>query len=171
MRAILERRSVRRYTSTPISKQAIDQLLDAAIWAPSGSNAQTWRFVVVRDAGRIRDLRIVSPGLPGPPPCVLVISQDMRKASERGRRLGIERLVYFDSAMAAQNIMLAAHDLGLGSCVVASFHGKAVQGLLALPRDVKPILLVALGWPAEQPLALPRLRKEVLFNERYGIPY
>ncbi|MFC2105330.1 nitroreductase family protein [Candidatus Bipolaricaulota bacterium] len=168
--AIQTRRSVRRFTEETLEQQAVDQLLDAARWAPSGGNAQTWRFIVVRDRARIRQLRVVSPGLPGPPPCVLVICQDMDEAGDRGARLGIDRLVLFDAAMAAQNVLLAAHDLGLGSCVVASFHKNAVQQLLDMPEYVEPMLLIALGWPDELPVP-PRRREEVVFRERYNIPY
>ena len=149
-----------------MEQQAVDQLLDAARWAPSGGNAQTWRFIVVRDRARIRQLRVVSPGLPGPPPCVLVICQDMDEAADRGARLGIDRLVLFDAAMAAQNVLLAAHDIGLGGCVVASFHVKAVQELLRMPDRIEPVLLVAVGWPDERPEP-PRRREKVVFFERF----
>jgi len=166
-RAIHERRSVRRYATTPIEEEVIVRLIDAATWAPSGGNAQTWRFVVIRDAERVRSLRMVSPGLPGPPPCVVAICQDVKAASQRGERLAAERLIYFDSAMAAQNLLLAAHDLGLGSCVVASFHSEAVRMLLRLPDHIEPILLVSLGWPLEEPEAPPRMQEGVIFHERY----
>ena len=168
--AILERRSVRRYTAEPVERRTVDQLLDAAKWAPSGGNAQTWRFIVVRNPERVRDLRVVAPGLPGPPPCVLVICQDMDEAAKSGRQLGVDRLVFFDTAMATQNVLLAAHDIGLGSCVVASFHRDAVQQLLDMPEHVEPMLLIALGWPDEFPVP-PRRQEAVVFRERYNIPY
>lgn len=168
IRAIHERRSVRRYASTSVQEELITRLIDAATWAPSGGNAQTWRFVVVRDRERIRDLRMVSPGLPGPPPCVVVICQDVEAASGKQARLGTERLILFDSAMAAQNLLLAAHDLGLGACVIASFHSEAVRMLLGMPDHVEAILLVSLGWPLEEPEAPPRAKEGLVFYEHYG---
>jgi nitroreductase len=167
MQAIRGRRSVRHYTEQPLDDRTVDRLIDAAIWAPSGGNAQTWRFCVVRNPDSIGGLRMVAPGLPGPPPCVLVICQDMTAAWECGRTLASQRLAFLDAAMAAQNVLLAAHDMGLGSCAVASFHAGAVCKLLGIPEGVEPILLVALGWPDEKPDPPPRRREEVVFYERF----
>jgi len=94
----------------------------------------------------------------------------MDEAAKSGRQLGVDRLVFFDSAMATQNVLLAAHDIGLGSCVVASFHRNAVQRLLDMPEYVEPMLLIALGWPDEFPVP-PRRQEAVVFRERYNIPY
>jgi nitroreductase len=166
--AIRGRRSTRRFGDEPVDARDVEQLIEAGIWAPSGGNAQTWRFIIVRDEERIGKLRMVSPGLPGPPPCVMAICQDMELAERRGARLGREKLTLFDSAMAAQNVLLAGHALGLGTCVVASFHGRAVKDILGIPAEVEPILLVAVGRPAEVPAAPERRREEVVFYEAYG---
>ena len=64
-------------------------------------------------------------------------------------------------------MLLAAHDMDLGSCAVASFHAAAVRKLLGIPESVEPILLVALGWPDETPDAPPRRHEEVVFYERF----
>ena len=167
--AIRGRRSIRRFLEEPVGAADIERLIEAAVWAPSGGNAQTWRFVVVRDVKRIRRLRVVSPGLPGPPPCVIVICQDLELAEQRGARLGRERIALFDSAMAAQNLLLAAHAMGLASCVVASFHAGGVQEILDLPSGVEPILLVAVGRAAgPEPASPARQVGEVTFHETYG---
>jgi nitroreductase len=166
--AIRGRRSIRRYQDEPVSVTHVTALIDAALSAPTGGNAQTWRFVVVQDADRVRRLRMASPGMPGPPPCVIAICQDVDLAERRGGRLGRERLALFDSAMAAQNILLAAHAVGLGACVVASFHGRAVKDSLELPAGVEPILLVTVGRPAEAPAAPARKGEEVVFHETYS---
>ncbi len=166
--AIRERRSVRRYAEREVSEDHVRQLIDAAMWAPSGGNAQTWRFVVVRDQRRIRQLRVVSPGLPGPPPCVVALCQDTDAAAKKGARLGAAQLIYFDTAMAAQNILLSAHELGLGACVVASFHRDGISRCLRLPPHIAPVLLVAVGWPAEAPRAPERKRHTIAYAEEYG---
>jgi len=166
--AIRGRRSIRRYLDEPISAANVEQLIDAALWAPSGGNAQTWRFVVVEEAERIRRLRMVSPGMPGPPPCVIIVCQQMKLAEHLGSTLGREKLALFDSAMAAQNIQLAAHALGLGACVVASFHVGAVQDVLELPAEIEPMLLVTVGRAAEAPIAPTRNREDVVFREACG---
>jgi nitroreductase len=166
--AIRGRRSVRHFHDEPVSAADLEQLIEAAVWAPSGGNAQSWRFVVVEERQRIRRLRMVSPGMPGPPPCIIAVCQDVDLAERLGARLGREKLAMFDSAMAAQNIMLAAHAAGLGTCVVASFHAGGIKALLELPTGVEPMLLVAVGRAAETPAAPTRRQEEVMFHETYS---
>ena len=166
--AIRGRRSVRRFHDEPLREADLERLIEAAVWAPSGGNAQSWRFVIVQDETRIRRLRMVSPGLPGPPPCVIAVCQDLDSAERQGARLGREKLTLFDSAMAAQNIMLAAHAAGLGTCVVASFHAGGIKAVLELPTEVEPILLVAVGRSSEAPVPPSRQREGVVFNETYS---
>lgn len=166
--AIKARRSVRRFREEPVSAGDVERLIEAAIWAPSGGNAQSWRFVVVQDEARIRRLRMVSPGMPGPPPCIVAVCQDMNSAERQGARLGREKLTLLDSAMATQNLLLAAHAIGLGACVVASFHAGGVKDVLELPTDIVPILLVAVGHPIAAPAPPGRQREGVVFHEIYS---
>jgi len=165
--AIHERRSVRRFHPDPIDHEVLDRIVDAAIWAPSGGNAQTWRFVIVTESERLGKLRPVSPGLLGDPPAVVAVCQDLDEARAKGSTLGETFLAPVDSAMAAQNLMLAAHAEGLGSCVIASFHSGAVGRLLDLPERVKPILLISLGRPAEAPSPPPRQTNGVVYYEAF----
>ncbi|MFC2079440.1 nitroreductase family protein [Candidatus Bipolaricaulota bacterium] len=166
--AIKGRRSVRRFHEEKIAPADIECMIEAAVWAPSGGNAQSWRFVIVQDEKRIRRLRMVSPGMPGPPPCVIAICQDVELAERLGARLGCEKLTLFDSAMAAQNLLLTAHAVGLGTCVVASFHAGSVKSVLGLPESVEPILLVAVGRPSEEPSPPNRRREGIVFYETYS---
>ena len=166
--AIKARRSVRRFHAGRIAPADLERMIEAAVWAPSGGNAQSWRFVVVEDEERIRRLRMVSPGMPGPPPCVIAVCQDVHLAECFGSRLGREKLTLFDSAMAAQNILLAAHAVGLGTCVVASFHVGGVKDMLKLPESIDPILLVAVGRPSEEPTPPSRRREGIVFHESYS---
>ncbi len=108
MTAIKGRRSVRSFTGDPVDKDTLLKLLEAAVWAPSGGNGQTWRFVVVTEQAMMKKIRMVSPGLLGDPPAVIVIAQDMALAKHKGGKMGPETITKMDSAMAAQNIMLAA---------------------------------------------------------------
>ena len=81
--------------------------------------------------------------------------------------MGVESLTKMDSAIAAQNIMLAAHSMGLGTCVIASFHPKAVGKMVKLPEKVLPHLLVSVGYPAMDPSPPPRILEEVTWWEVY----
>lgn len=164
--AIRTRRSVRRYSDAVVGRQVLRKLVEAGCWAPTAGNAQTWRFVVVTDGVRMRKLRMIAPGFGGKAPVAIAVCQDMREAE---RHWGSEtaQLAAMDSAMAALNIMLEAQSDGLGTCVVASFNGAALQRLLSLPEHVVPLLLVAVGHAKAPPATPPRDVDGVCFFEEY----
>jgi len=167
--AIKGRRSVRAFLDRPIERDLLERLLEAAIWAPSGGNAQTWRFVVIDDPTQIRRIKIVSPGLLGDPAAVIVVCQDLTRARAKGGELGETFLAPIDAAMATQNLLLAAYAEGLGACTIASFHKKGVGRLLKLSEGVESILLVSVGWPAKAPPVPPRHKEGVfLFEDSNG---
>ena len=160
---IKKRRSIRRFQRKSIEDEKIRQLLEAAIWAPSAGNHQPWVFIAVRDPKRIEKIKVVSPGIFDIPAAIIVVCRDMRIAEKAGNL----ELSIFDIAMASQNILLMAYELGLGSCPVKSFNQKAIQVLLDLPDHIVPELLITLGYPAEEPSPRKR-REEVIFFEKYG---
>ena len=164
--AIYERRSIRRYTDRAIERDILDKLLDAARWAPNASNWNAWRFVVVTSAVQKRLLLKFAPGIDDMPAAIVVIC--IEPAQKRVTEP--TRLLYMaDAAIAAQNISLAAHALGLGSCMVASFADVALRTLLDLPDHVSPYLLLTLGYPDESPAPPPRRTvDEITFDEQYG---
>ena len=94
----------------------------------------------------------------------MAVCQDLVDARRRGGPLGETFLAVADAAMAAQNLLLAAHAEGLGTCVVASFHRGGVARLLGLEPGVEPILLVSVGWPAQTPPPPPRRAGRVSFR-------
>ncbi len=165
--AIRGRRSVRSFVDRPVERSLLEKLVEAGTWAPSGGNAQTWHFVVVTDSEQLRRIKTVSPGLLGNPPAVIAVCQDLGEAGRKGGELGAKFLAPVDAAMATQNILLAAHDAGLGTCVIGSFHKGAVARILGLPEGMEPVLLVSVGWPAEVPKPPPR-KRDVISWERHG---
>ena len=168
LKAIVERRSVRSFQADPVPEDRLRRLVEAGIWAPSGGNAQTWRFIIVTDGVSIRRLKMLSPGLLGNPPAVIVICQDIAEAERKGAKLGKEVLSLMDSAMAAQNIILAAYAEGLGTCIVRSFHPGGVQKLLKLSQYVEPQILISVGVPASVPKPPKRNFDIVSFQEYNG---
>ena len=152
---IANRRSIRSYSPQPIPPEQLRQLVEAARWAPSPSNMQSWRFVVVQDPGQLDMLMSVSPGFPRESTAAIVICSDQRDV--RGCKEALAKiLVAEEAAMAAQNILLTAHAMGLGSCVVASFSPVGLAELLECPAPVRPVLVVAIGVPGENPVAPER---------------
>ena len=160
---IKKRRSIRRFQKKVIEEDKIKQVLEAAIWAPSAGNLQPWVFIAVKNPKTLEKIKVVSPGMFDIPAAIIVVCRDMQIAEKSGN----PELSIFDIAMASQNILLTAYELGLGSCPVKSFNQKAIQVLLDLPEHVVPELLITLGYPAEQPS--PRERRDgTIFFEKYG---
>jgi nitroreductase len=165
LEAIKQRRSIRQFTDEPIGKDALERLLDAARWAPTASNQQRWRFIVVTDPTVKEMVRKVSPGIFATPAAFIVICAEIAPDA----RDWDERTYLADCSIAAQNIMLAAHALGLGTCIALSYARSAVQEILDIPDQVKPELVVTLGYPAEDPVPPPRLPlSQIVFADKYG---
>jgi nitroreductase len=165
-KAILERRSVRQFTDGDIAAKKIEKLVRAGIWAPTAGNIQPWIFFCIKKPEQIHNIQVVSPGMLGNPNALICICSDLKRAYERAGEGG-KILALFDCAMAAQNIMLRAHDLGIGSCVVRSFNQVAVRTILKAPSHIQPELIVMLGHPARIPNS-PTRNEDVLYWEEYG---
>lgn len=141
LEAIRTRRSIRNYTGEPISDEDAIKILDAARLAPSGGNRQAWNFVYIKDPKVLRMLKNCSPGLYGDATAAIVVCMP-----DGGRTIGI-----LDVGFACENISLAAHSLGLGSCAVGSFNREPVKKLIELPQGWEPILVISLGCPGTVP--------------------
>lgn len=145
------RRSVRRYRPDPVPDELVDQVLEAGRWAPSAVNSQPWEFIVVRDPQVKQALYDLS-GVAGfkwkhlaTAPIVIVIAA--RKLTQYARD---------DCIFAAQNIMLCAKDLGLGTCYVGGFSEDKVRKLLSIPDGYILPGMVTLGYAEEEPKAPAR---------------
>ena len=152
---IKERRSIRSYTDEKVSREMLMKILEAGQWAPTPSNVQSWRFVVIQEAKQFGALKTLSPGFPGEATTAIAVCSDQRRMRNFGETLS-PILAAEEVAMAVQNMLLMAHSLNLGSCAVASFSEAGIKELLELPDDILPILLVALGFPNERPIAPQR---------------
>jgi nitroreductase len=165
LEAIKQRRSIRQFTEQAIERELLEQILDAARWAPTAGNQQRWRFIVVTDPTVKEMVRKVSPGIFAMPAAFIVICAEAAPDASDWD----ERTYLADCSIAAQNIMLAAHALGLGSCVALSYARSAVQEILDIPDQVKPELVITLGYPVEDPVPPPRLPlSQIAFAGKYG---
>lgn len=150
--SIKQRRSVRLYTKQAIEEDRLKKLVEAAIWAPSAGNIYPWNLAVVQREKDIKLIKAVSPGMYGEPTALLVLCADREKTYNKEREI----LTKMDIAIAAQNICLEATELGLGSCLIRLFNQEAVRGLLDLPENMAPELMVSLGYPESIPEPPPR---------------
>ena len=157
--AIRTRRSIRSFTGEPISDEDAIKILDAARLAPSGGNRQNWIFVYVKDTQTLRILKNCSPGFYGDASSAIVIC-----APEGVRTVGL-----LDVGFACENIVLAAHSLGIGSCPIASFSKEPVKKLIQVPQGHEPVLVVSLGYPDVVPHS-PNKKPlgEIVFLNSFG---
>ena len=163
--AIKGRRSIRQFTDQAIQKDALERLLDAARWAPSAGNQQRWRFVVVTSSSQKELIRKFAPGIFLMPAAFIVICAE--KAPDANP--WAEATYLADCSIAAQNIMLAAYEMGIGTCVALSYAKVAISEILDLPENVEPLLVLTLGYPAEDPNPPPRLEySRIAFVDEYG---
>jgi nitroreductase len=152
MDCIKGRASVRRFKQDGIPDIVLDEVLEAAIAAPSAGNCQDWEFVVVRKPENRKRLASACMGqkMIEQAPVVVVVCSNTKKISRYGER-GETLYTIQDAATATQNLMLAAWSKDIGSCWVGAFDEAEVSQLLVLPGHVRPMAVVPLGYPEEKP--------------------
>ena len=164
--AIENRYSVRAYRDKPVEQGKLNRVLEAARLAPSGSNRQPWKFVVVRDAETRKKLvpACCDQRFVGQAPVVIA-----------GVGLMPGRLMHcevpgdpVDLAIAMEHIALAATAEGLGTCWIGAFLQEQVRDVLGIPEDAKVIEVMTLGYPADN--VRPKNRKpleEIVCQEKW----
>ncbi len=143
---IRKRRTVRAFRTDPVEQDKIDAICDAGRWAPSGKNTQPWRFVVVRSEEKRQELgRLVSQRnmIATAPVTIAVLKHIPSGYDELKDAQGI--------GACAQNLLLAAHALGLGACWIGRARDAQVESLLGTREDEELMLLLPVGYPAEAP--------------------
>jgi len=150
LEAILTRRSVRKYQQRPVPDELVQKLLAAAMSAPSARNSQPWHYVLIDDRSLLEQVPAINPyaEMARQAPLAILICADPSLEKSPGYWM-------LDCAAAAQNMLLAAHALGLGAvwCGVYPRQPRieGCQRLLGIPEHVVPHSLIVLGYPAEEP--------------------
>ncbi|RLI30471.1 MAG: nitroreductase family protein [Candidatus Hecatellales archaeon] len=161
------RRSIRRYQDKPLDDQVILKILDAARYAPSARNSQPWKFIVIRNRETLRKLSeihrwawFLKDAAAG-----IVCLADPRLSPRRFPS---------DVSCAVENMLLAAHALGVGACWVAVYSVESVESeekvkaIVGIPEPYRVIAIVSLGWPAETPPPKSlRPLEEVVYWEKF----
>jgi nitroreductase len=160
---VQKRYSVRAYKPDPVEDDKLSQVLEAARLAPTANNRQPFQIIVIHTAGREADLRrIYGRGWFTQSPLLVAICAI--PAQSWVRRDG-KNYADVDVTLAMDHLILAATNLGLGTCWVAAFDPAAAREVLHLPADVEPIAFTPLGYPADQPG--PKQRKSLSELVRY----
>ena len=172
---VLTRRSVRKFQDKPVDHGTLEQVIATAAYAPSWKNTQISRYIAIEDRAVLdticRDFlpehnaNIVS-GAP------LLIAQTFiksRSGFERDGSFTTERKdgwQHFDCGIAAQTFCLAAHEAGLGTVIMGIFPHEELGAFLNVPEDQELMALIAVGYPADQPIAPKRKDVETLLTYR-----
>jgi len=159
LEAIGTRRSIRSFKSENIPDQDALKILEAARWAPSAGNRQPWTFIYVKDPQTLRMVKNCSPGFYADATAAIVIG--IEKAAEKRGIL--------DACFATENMLLAAHALGIGSCPIVSFNAEAIRKIVNAPESWEPILVVSLGYADKVPM--PPSKKalsEIVYIDYFG---
>lgn len=165
---IRSRRSIRAFRPDPVPHALVRELVELANWAPSAGNLQSRDFIVVQEP-RTREAlaRAADQGELAEAPVVIAVCTNAKRVSKYGAR-GRDLFSIQDAAAATENLLLAAHERGLGGVWMGSFPEGEVRRILAIPGPARPVALLALGWPAETPPPPERLPlDEVLHWERW----
>ncbi len=162
LEVIKTRRSIRRYDPKPIPKEKLLAILEAARLAPSAGNRQPWRFVIVRDPERKRELAkacrrqmfIADAG-------VVIVALSDPRASPKWHAL--------DTMIAVEHMVLEAVEQGLGTCWIGAFDPDEVRKVINAPSDLNVVAVLPVGYPAESPGPRPRRSlEEICYLEEYG---
>ncbi len=149
IKVINSRYSVRAYKPDPIDDDKLFAILNAARMAPTASNRQPFKIIVIHSRGREEELLSIysSPWFVQAPLILCVCGlPEMGWVRKDGRVY-----LYVDIAFVMDHMVLAASELGLGTCIIAAFDEANARRVLAIPEEVEPVLFTPLGYPADTP--------------------
>jgi nitroreductase len=184
--AIRNRRSIRRYKTDPVDEKTVQTVLEAAHWAPSWGNTQCWRFIVVRDPNtrsQIADtllreiidseaVKNAATAAINQAPVLIIICAEIGQAGCRPASVQVtdkgDYWYMFDTALAMENLTLAAHALGLGTVIIGGFDAPGVARILGVPPGFCVVTMTPLGVPDHKGQVSPRKQlSDVIYKEKF----
>lgn len=169
LETIKARRSARSFAGKRLEPNILEAIEEAILHSPSASNAQESHYVIVQDEVRIKQIKRFAQGLSGKPAALVVLCTNQKEALARGGIDSAEVLRLINLGVAASAIMLTAQSLGAASCPVRSFHQQSIAAITGLPEEVKPELLISIGYADQQPRPkTSKLLREMISFEQYG---
>jgi nitroreductase len=171
-RVVRKRKMVRQYKAgEPISDSIITKLMENAHTAPSAGHTEVQEFIVIRDPStklKLAEAALGQESVSGAPLLIVVCSNTSRSIGRYGKR-GKDFYSVIDGAFASMIILLSAVNEGIGACFVGAFEDDEVSKILGLPNFVKPVGIIALGYPNERPKKLSRINiSKLIHRDKYG---
>jgi nitroreductase len=169
---VRKRKMIRQYElERPVPDYIVSKLIENAHRAPSAGHTQVQEFIIVKDSSirsKIADAALGQSQVYDAAVLIVVCSNTSRSVDRYGKR-GKEFYSIIDGAFASMLVLLTAVNEGIGACFVGAFEDDKVSKILALPEYVKPIGIIALGYPAERPQKFERIEiSRLVFHDRYG---
>lgn len=178
IQTIQKRRSIRKYKDQPVDDDLLLQILDCGRLAPSDSNTQPWNFIVVRSdemRAKIAEVSHKQDWMMGAPVFIVCVA-DIRvtttddgpmEVNEQTPGIGPKQII-LDTAIAGENMVIAAESLGLGTCWVSWYIQDEIRPVLGIPNDKYVVAVITLGVPDQEPKQRPRRSiTEVVRYERW----
>ena len=167
-----KRQSDRSYDTRPIEKEKLNRILEAARLAPSASNAQPWKFIVVDEAdlkNKIADCTAsrtlgINHFTKQAPVHIVIVEEKANFNSNAGSLIKKKHFPFIDIGIAAEHICLQATAEGLGSCMIGWFDENKVKKLLNIPRKKRVPLIITLGYPDKETREKRRKSKEEIIS-------
>jgi nitroreductase len=149
--AIRGRRSVRAFSEKHVPNDTLSEVIEAAGWAPSAHNQQPWEIIITRD--KIKQAQLAEGHrfarfLPNAD-VVIAVCCELKMRKTDSEEPGLQYFEVQDTAAAIQNLLLAAHGKGLGTCWVGDFSEESVKEIFEIPNHYCVMALIALGYPAQ----------------------
>ncbi len=171
IKKITSRQSIRKYTSEPIPKTIIEEIVRIGTSAPSAGNRQPWKIIIVTDK-KLRDQLAIdayNQNFIAVAPVIYVICAVPEESAERYQDRGRELYVIQDTAALTLNILYGAHLHGYGACWIGAFNEEAVSKTLCIPSDMRPVSMIPVGKIGG---GIPPMRKrknisDIIIKERF----
>ncbi|MCS7171641.1 MAG: nitroreductase family protein [Aquificaceae bacterium] len=157
-----KRHSVRSYQRKPVEEEKLIKIMEAVRSAPSAGNLQAYQVVLVLNENKKIEVArwALNQWFIAEAPAVFVFfANPPRSATKYGKR-GAELYSLQDATIACAYAQLSAVDLGLGACWVGAFEEEGLKVCLSVPKEWKPVAILAVGYPAEEPIPTPRRNME-----------
>jgi nitroreductase len=155
-----KRRSIRFYDERAISREDLESCVEAALYAPSACNSQPWKFIIVDGAEQKKELSKsflsgtyeMNSFAPHAAAFIVVVAENMKFPAWAGSKLRKTDFRKIDIGIACAHLVLRAHELGIGTCILGWFDEKRLRKIFSVPAAKKIELVIAMGYPGERKL-------------------